>query len=83
MVKFLRAQFFFVCVCKFLKIFMVSDKTIHKAFWIHKSLSFIKTKPIRNIKKKSTIYQNYTLALMKICILLLHEPFEPLKSVAV
>ena len=32
------------CCCNFLKILMVSDKTIHKAFRIHETIS---TKPVR------------------------------------
>ena len=43
----------------FLEILMVSDKTVHKAFRIHKTLN--KQNPLE--KKKITIYQNYTLAL--------------------
>ena len=27
----------FLCVCKFLKMYMFSDKTVHKAFRIHKT----------------------------------------------
>ena len=46
--------------CKFLKILMVSDKTIHKAFRIHKMLL---ENPFREISI-FTIYQNYTLDLM-------------------
>ena len=48
MVKFSRASWkiVFFCVCNFLKILMVSDKTIHNAFRIHKILS---TKPIKEI----------------------------------
>ena len=39
MVKFSGAsQIFFLCVCKFLKQIDVLDKTIHKAFRIHKTL---------------------------------------------
>ena len=45
-------HFLFVCVCKFLKILMVLDKTIHKAFRIHKTL---KTQPTRK-KIFFTIY---------------------------
>ena len=39
---------------------MVSDKTIHTTFRIHKTLL---TKPIRDFLFCFTIYQNYTLAL--------------------
>ena len=46
---------FFLCVCNFLdKILMVSDKTIHKAFRIHKTVYSIVLKPIRNLFSLST-----------------------------
>ena len=48
--------FFFFFGCKFLKILMVSDKTIHEAFRIHKTLQ---TKPISDFLF-FTSYQNYT-----------------------
>ena len=53
-------KFFFFF--NFLKIWMVSDKTIHRAFGIHKTLVFIKQNPLEKIFI-FTIYQNYTLAL--------------------
>ena len=48
-------------LCNVLKILMVSDKMIHRAFRTRTTLS---TKPIREIFI-FTIYQNYTLALRK------------------
>ena len=45
-----------VFCCNFLKILMVSDKTIHKAFIIQK---LYKRNPLENF-----LYQSYTLALM-------------------
>ena len=53
MVKFLGGVLNFFIFCKFLKILMVSDKTIHKAFRIHKTLQ---TKPIKDFFFSLTIY---------------------------
>ena len=51
------------CVCQFHNILMVSDKTIHMAFIIHKTLSI---KPITDFPFIFTSYQNYTLDLKQI-----------------
>ena len=46
--------------CKFLKILMVSDKTIHKAFRTHVHVQVYLSIPIRKKEKRNlTIYQNY------------------------
>ena len=47
----------------FLKILMVSDKTIHKAFRTHTNVQLCKQNPLEKICI-FTIYQNYTMALM-------------------
>ena len=54
----LQKKWFSFC-CKFLQILMVSDKTMHKTFRIHKTLW---TKPIRD-PPTPTLYQNSTLVL--------------------
>ena len=58
MVKFSGASWKWYFFCKFSLILMVSDKIIHRAFRIHKTLQ---TTPIRDFLLM-VIYQNYTLA---------------------
>ena len=59
MVKFLGGIPKMLVLCNFLKILMVSDKTIHKAFRTHTTL---KQNPLEKTLIL-TMYQNYTLAL--------------------
>ena len=60
MVKFYGGIQKILLLCNFLKILMVSDKTIHKVLELIQLC--IKTKPTKEIFHL-TIYQNYTIAL--------------------
>ena len=79
-VKLSRGDFFFVCVCKFLKILMVLDKTISKVFRIGFRIDkSTQTKPIRDLFSlftKTILWLQYRNALyIHVCVAELLKSF--------